>query len=568
MRLVLLLLDVPKIRLASAIFGSILNGASTVAALICVLHSLRGGSLSWWQFVCFAALAVISRTFTRMTIKRLTASSLLRLRRRLLRSILKIPLEQFERIDPARLLVAFTSDLASLGAAVRNFVHLFSGAAFLLTCVAYLSWVSPQRGAVTAFLLLLAIAVAVLLRLLEKSHGRATRMSWDRVVQVFKSVLEGIKEMRLNRTLARQVLRKFEDRARDMQRTAGQRGWYSEAVAIWIQSISFVILGVAVFGPFDDTAKLVAGGYGILALIYMRWPLQSLIADSSGFADASVALQRLNELGLDLSVDVKPSDRPLQPRATARKPLLAPKWNNLTLHDVAFRYEAGHPDDDFALGPINIVLHPEEIVFISGGNGSGKTTLLKVLTGLYTPTRGTIHFDDMLVDQTNGRLYRSKFAVVFSDFCLFEQVADLNYQALSAEAERLAARFRFKPWMLAPPDTADRVVKLSSGERRRAALLMAMLEDRPIVVFDEWAADQDPQYKDLFYKDTLPSMRAKGKLVIVLSHDERYFHLGDRVLWLERGEPPIWRNPQSFAETPATPPGDPDGKATIVEPAK
>ena len=93
-------------------------------------------------------------------------------------------------------------------------------------------------------------------------------------------------------------------------------------------------------------------------------------------------------------------------------------------------------------------------------------------------------------------------------------------------------------------------MKLSSGERRRAALLMAMLEDRPIVVFDEWAADQDPQYKDLFYKEILPSMRAKGKLVIVLSHDERYFHLGDRVLWLERGEPPVWRNPQSFAETP------------------
>ena len=174
----------------------------------------------------------------------------------------------------------------------------------------------------------------------------------------------------------------------------------------------------------------------------------------------------------------------------------------------------------------------------------------------------------MLVDETNARLYRSKFAVVFSDFCLFEQVADLDYHGLNAEAERLATRFKFKPWMLAPADMSDRPAKLSSGERRRAALLMAMLEDRPIVVFDEWAADQDPRYKDLFYKEILPSMRAKGKLVIVLSHDERYFHLGDRVLWLERGEPPVWRTPQSFAETPATPPGDPDEKTAIVELAK
>jgi putative pyoverdin transport system ATP-binding/permease protein len=568
MRLVLLLLDVPKIRLASAIFASILNGISTVAALVCVLHSLRGGTVLWWQFVCFAMLAILSRIYARLTLKRLTAASLLRLRRRMLRAVLKIPLERFERIDAARLLVAFTSDLANLGAALRNFVHLFSGAAFLLACLAYLSWVSPPRGAVTAFLLLLAIAVAILLRTLEKKHSHATRMSWDRVLQVFKTVLEGIKQMRLNRTLARQVLRTFEDRARDMQRTAGQRGWYSEAVAIWIQSISFVILGVAVFGPFNDNEKLVAGGYGILALIYMRWPLQSLIADSSGFADASVALQRLNELGLDLTGDVRPAERPLQPRAEARKLLASPKWNSLTLRDVTFRYHAGHPDDDFTLGPINIVMHPEQIVFVSGGNGSGKTTLLKVLTGLYRPTKGTIHFDDMLVDDAKARLYRSKFAVVFSDFCLFEQVADLNYQALGAEAERLAARFKFKPWMLAPPDKSDRVAKLSSGERRRAALLMAMLEDRPIVVFDEWAADQDPVYKDLFYREILPSMRAKGKLVIVLSHDERYFHLGDRVLWLERGEPPVWRSPQSFSDAPTTPPNDPDERTTVAEPAK
>ena len=243
----------------------------------------------------------------------------------------------------------------------------------------------------------------------------------------------------------------------------------------------------------------------------MRWPLQSLIADSSGFADASVALQRLNDLGLDLTADIRPADRPWQPHTAVRKILSSPNWSTLTLHDVAFRYDAGHPEDDFALGPINLVLHPEQIVFISGGNGSGKTTLLKLLTGLYTPTKGTIHFDDLLVDETNPRLYRSKFAVVFSDFCLFEQVADLNYHALNAEAERLAARFKFKPWMLAPADNPDRAVKLSSGERRRAALLMAMIEDRPIVVFDEWAADQDPVYKDLFYQEIFALVAGQRK---------------------------------------------------------
>lgn len=520
----------------------------------------------WWQFMCFAALAVVSRTYARLTLNRMMGASILRLRRRMIRSILHVPLEALERIGAARLLVSFSTDLTSIGAALRNFVHLFSGAAFLLACLVYLAWLSPERALVTGFLVLLAIAVAVLLRQMERQHGRAARAAWDHIVQVFRMLLDGVKQMKLNRMLGRQVLRTFEMRVRAMQNAGNQRGWYSEAVSIWIQSMAFLILGLAVFGPFGDTTQLMAEGYGILALLYIRGPLQSLISDSGAFAEASVALQRINDLGLTLSEEIDRPDRQL--RREMRGPNMlsfSPNWKSLTLHDVVFRYDGGHPDDDFALGPMDIALHPREIVFISGGNGSGKTTLLKVLTGLYTPAKGTIRFDDVTINEKNVRLYRSKFAVVFSDFCLFEGVADLNHEELTVEAERIAKRFRFKPWMLSPRDTLDGSVKLSAGERRRMALLMALLEDRPILVFDEWAADQDPQYKDLFYNEILPSMRAKGKLVIVLSHDERHFHVGDRVLWLERGRRPVWRTPDSFEDMKQTPTSH---GSEIPEPAK
>jgi putative pyoverdin transport system ATP-binding/permease protein len=553
MRLLLVLLEVSKIRLAIAIFASIVSGISTVAALICVLHSLRGTSVLWWQFMCFAALAVVSRTYARLTLNRMMGASILRLRRRMIRSILHVPLEALERIGAARLLVSFSTDLTSIGAALRNFVHLFSGAAFLLACLVYLAWLSPERALVTGFLVLLAIAVAILLRQMERQHGRAARAAWDQIVQVFRMLLDGVKQMKLNRMLGRQVLRTFEMRVRAMQNAGNQRGWYSEAVSIWIQSMAFLILGLAVFGPFGDTTQLMAEGYGILALLYIRGPLQSLIFDSGAFTEASVALQRIDNLGLTLSAEIDRPDRQLRREMRGRNMLsFSPNWKSLTLNDVVFRYDGGHPADDFALGPMDFALHPREIVFISGGNGSGKTTLLKVLTGLYTPTKGTIRFDDVTINEKNVRLYRNKFAVVFSDFCLFEGVADLNHEELTVEAELIAKRFRFKPWMLSPRDTPDGSVKLSAGERRRMALLMALLDERPILVFDEWAADQDPQYKDLFYNEILPSMRAKGKLVIVLSHDERYFHVADRVLWLERGQRPVWRTPDSFAEVKQT----------------
>lgn len=569
MQLLILLSEVPKLRLVIAILASVISGISTVAALICILQSLRSTHILWWQFICFAVVAVVSRTYARLIPKSLMATAILRMRRRMIRSVLHMPLEEFERIGAARLLVGFTTDLSSIAAAVRNFVHLFSAAAFLLACLAYLAWLSPDRAAVTAFLLLLTIGVAILLRRLERRHGRTTRSALDRIVHVFRTVLDGVKQMKLNRTLSRQVLRAFEDRMRDMQKSGGQRGWYSEAVAAWIQSMSFVILGIAVFAPFSETSRFLAAGYGVLALLYMRGPLQSLVADSGAFAEASIALQRINELGLTLSKDVERPDRAAKREMRRSMAMsVSSNWESLRLREVVYRYEGGHPDDDFTLGPADIVLNPREIVFVAGGNGSGKTTLLKVLTGLYAPTSGAIHLDGVAIDATNVGLYRTKFAVVFSDFCLFEQVADLHYDEFSFEAERDAKRLRLKPWMLAPRDASDGSAKLSAGERRRAALLMALLEDRPILVFDEWAADQDPHYKDMFYREILPSLRSKGKLVIVLSHDERYFHLGDRVLWLERGEPPVWRTPQSFPEAAKTPPTDAGGKTEIVESAK
>jgi putative pyoverdin transport system ATP-binding/permease protein len=564
MALLQLLLETSRIRVASAIIASVVSGISTVGSFVCILHSLRSGDVLLWQFTAFAVLAVASRAYARMTLSSLMGTSILRLRRRMIRSILHIPLEEFERIGAARMLVGFTNDLTSIGAVVRNFVHLFSSMAFVLAAVAYIGWLSPERAVVTAVLLIIAIAVAVLLRQFERQHSSAVRGAWDRAIHVFRMVLDGVKQMKLNRPLSRQVLRTFESRVREMQQSGGQRGWYSEAVAIWIQSMSFVILGVAALGPFGDTT--IAVGFGVLALLYIRGPLQSIISDSDAFSKASIALQRVNDLGLTLSGDIERPDRQLRREARKSNMLtVSPNWKSLTLHDVVFRYDGGHPEDDFSLGPIDIALQPREIVFISGGNGSGKTTLLKVLTGLYTPAKGSIRFDDVLVNEKNARFFRSKFAVVFSDYCLFEGVADINYEDLSFEAARIAKRFKFKPWMLSPRDTSGGAVQLSAGERRRAALLMALLDDRPIVVFDEWAADQDPQYKEMFYKEIVPSLRDKGKLVIVLSHDERYFHLGDRVLWLERGKRPMWRTPDVFADPPPAPP---EGGSEVAEPAK
>ena len=529
--------------LATAIFASVLSGFAAMGALICVFESLRSGNILWWQFALAAALAILIREFARITLGRLATKSVLRLRRRLVRSVLHVPLLDLERIGSARLLVAFTSDLNGVASAVRNLVSLFASPAFLVAMVAYLGWLSPDRAVVTTILLVVCIVGAVLLRRQEKQQRHAAREAWDRVVHVYHMLLDGVKQLKLNRQLARQVLRSFEDRVRDQMQSGPRRARSFDVVGTWVQFMFYVILGTAVFGPFGDGALLRRGyGYGLLALLHIRGPLASLIADSRAFADASVALQRITELGVTLSVDQEHD-------ATRHVPASPGHWRSLDLRGVVFKYQGENSADAFTLGPLDITLHPGEIVFVAGGNGSGKTTFAKILTGLYAPTGGSIRLDGTVIEDETVRWFRSKFSAVFADFCLFEDVADLRPRQVAKEAERLAVRLKLERWMLTTAESSGTSAALSSGERRRIALLMALLEDRPILIFDEWAADQDPRYKDLFYKEILPRIRDSGKLVVVISHDERYFPTADRVLWLERGKPPIWRAPSSFTGT-------------------
>jgi putative ATP-binding cassette transporter len=538
MQLIRLLSRISVVMLVTAILASVLSGVAAMGALICVFESLRSGNILWWQFALVAAFAILIREFARVTLARLATKSVLRLRRRLVRSVLHVPLLDLERIGSARLLVAFTSDLNGVAAAVRSLVSLFSSSAFLVALVAYLAWLSADRAGVTTILLLVCIAGAVLARRFETQQRAAAREAWDRVVHVYNMLLDGVKQLKLNRQLARHVLRSFEDRVHDQMQTGARRSRSFDFVGNWVQIMFYVILGTAVFGPFGDTDLLRRGyGYGLLALLHIRGPLASLIADSRIFTDASVALQRITELGVTLSED--------QESDTARHvPTSAAPWRSLTLQDVVFRYQSESSSDLFTLGPLDLTLRPGEIVFVAGGNGSGKTTFAKILTGLYPPSSGSIRLDDTIIEDDGVRRFRSKFSVVFADFCLFEGVADLRPQQVAKEAERLAVRLKLEQWMLSTTESSG--ATLSSGERRRLALLMALLEDRPILVFDEWAADQDPRYKDLFYKEILPRIRDSGKLVVVISHDERYFGTADRVLWLERGKLPVWRTPASF----------------------
>jgi putative ATP-binding cassette transporter len=244
-------------------------------------------------------------------------------------------------------------------------------------------------------------------------------------------------------------------------------------------------------------------------------------------ARGRVSLRKVEELGFSLA-----------PAATdlADGPPAAP-FRQIELAGVIHSYMSERDEKEFTLGPIDLTFKPGELFFLVGGNGSGKTTLAKVLAGLYTPTKGEIRIDGQRVDAGNLDWYRQHFSAVFSDFHLFEAL--LGLRPIEGNFDRTVKSYLTRLQLEHKVQVTNGVLSttsLSQGQRKRLALLAAYLEDRPAYVFDEWAADQDPEFRELFYRSLLPELKARGKAVLVISHDDRYFDLADRLVKLDYGK--------------------------------
>ncbi|WP_067651365.1 ATP-binding cassette domain-containing protein [Nocardia harenae] len=188
----------------------------------------------------------------------------------------------------------------------------------------------------------------------------------------------------------------------------------------------------------------------------------------------------------------------------------------------------------FALGPLDLVFEPGQITFVVGGNGSGKSTLAKLITGLYIPRTGSISLNGEKVDHENVEWFRQNSSAVFTDFHLFEDYLGFDRPGIDDEVRHYLEQLRIAD-KVTVEDGKLSTIALSQGQRKRLALLTALLEDRPIYLFDEWAADQEPRFRDVFYGEILNDLKRRGKTVIVITHDDRYFDRADQLVKLDFG---------------------------------
>jgi putative pyoverdin transport system ATP-binding/permease protein len=515
--------------IATVVLISVVAGMANTAMLVVINNTLatlgEPGTLVY-RFAALVALLAAAKYFSQIMLVRFSTMTTANLRVQLSERIIRTPLRRLEQLGPNRLLTTLTNDVPSVAGALAQVPNLVVNGVIVIGCLSYMAILSWKLFLLAISGVLVVMAIYHLLEQRARHLFELARDQTNILMSSFRALIGGRKELQLHQARRASFLdRGIRQTAYTMaQYRVGATRYYTMAETIG-ETLVFLVIGVLLFGAamLGETSTMVLTGF-IIAFLYMMTPLQFVLNTFPNLTEADISISRIEQLRESLDLDLPEISSTRSAHRT---------WSSIELRDVVHTYFREEDSTSFTLGPINLVLEPGRTVFLTGGNGSGKTTLAKLLTGLYAPAEGAVLLDGERVEEADSQHYRELFSAVFSDFHLFDELYGLEAGDAAAADYLNLLRLNDK---VTVTDGRFSTLALSQGQRKRLALLTAYLEDRPIYLFDEWAADQDPTFRDFFYHDLLAGLKARGKTVIVISHDERFFHLADRLIKLDYGQ--------------------------------
>jgi putative ATP-binding cassette transporter len=525
----------PYLLMLAILVGSI--AGVTAAALIALTNSavtdyghLTAGIAL--RFVGLVFVLLLSNYLSRILILYAATRLMLDLRLLFCRQLVRRPLRELEESGNHSILATLTEDVANISEAFRILPTFCINCAVLIACVIYLTSLSGSMLILAAtylgFILLTCLGPEVRAKRLLDS----ARDHWNQVVKHFQAMTEGMMQLKLHQPRCEAFLHgPLAESAASHWRYTLRGNHIYVLIASWVEAQYFILFGITVIGLTHFGAISSANLFAYaLTVLYLRTPVMILMEILPSMARGRVSLERAEKMGLELG------ELRIASRSRRDQPLPASPFQCIELKQVLHRYYREKEGREFVLGPIDLTIHAGELILMIGSNGSGKTTLAKLLTGLYTPEAGSICMDGELVTEETLERYQQSFTAVFSEYYLFECLLGLSTvdQDRDAAARDLLVQFELDH-KVKIVNGALSTTELSRGQRKRLALLNAYLEDRQFYVFDEWASDQDPAFREVFYRQCLPDLKARGKTILVVSHDDRYFDVADRVLRIEFG---------------------------------
>ncbi len=497
-----------------------------------------------WTFAGLAVMAMLSRTLSLVLFERLSQHALAELRRYISSRVLATDFRRLEIIGGAKVQSALSEHSTNVAQFFVILPAILTNAVTVVGCMIYMAMLSWQIFLAAVVTVGLGSLGYHLVHLRAIRHLNRASTEQDRLFGHFRSLTDGAKELRLHArkrsAFNDQVLGQSIEQVR-RSRALGMSMFV--ASTSWGKFLFFAFIGLVIFvlvGDMPDRSRVMTGF--ALIFIYMVVPLEILLLNIPRANLARVAAERIDDITRHIPSAAN--------AAAAGPPRPLCGFENLTLQAVTHRYYHERSDEVFELGPLDLAFQPGSVTFLIGGNGSGKTTLAKLLVGLYAPESGEVLLDGKRIDDQSRDQYRQLFSAIFSDFHLFDRLLELQRTDLDEAGNRLLRRLHLQH-KVKVSGGAFTTRALSQGQRKRLALVVACLEDRPFLVFDEWAADQDPVFREVFYRQLLPELKAREKTVLVISHDDRYFHLGDRLLKLEDGQLSALEGPAAGVDLPA-----------------
>ena len=453
-----------------------------------------------------------------------------KVRTRITNKIRQSELLFFENIEKSHIYTRINQDTNFISQSALLIINSCQSALILVFCLFYIAWLSKVAFFITVGAIIAAVIIYLMYR---KEVNHLLQEITDKETELFDSlthIVDGFKELKVNRRKSDHVFTHFKDISDSTEKIKIKTGIAFVTDFVYSQTFFYILIAILVFllPMFIDTYSEVIIKL-VMAVLFIIGPVEMVVGVIPVLARANVAvgnLYKLEEL-IDKEGGIIPQTEqaPFQPIESFRE---------IRIDKATFNYKDKDEKVLFHLGPIDLSIKSGEVVFLVGGNGCGKSTLLKLLSGLYYPSSGVLYLDDDVLSKPIYPSYRELFSLIFADFHIFDRLYGFGEVDTKKVNDLIKLMELDKKTQYVDGKFTE--TNLSTGQRKRLALIAAFLEDKPIYMFDEVAADQDPEFRAYFYNELLMDLKKRGKTVIAATHDDKYFHVADRVLKMEYGK--------------------------------
>ncbi|WP_196137570.1 cyclic peptide export ABC transporter [Aliikangiella sp. G2MR2-5] len=472
---------------------------------------------------CFLILAI--RTISEVILLRVAALVAKDFRTRFYHQISNAPIAALEKLGSSKLIASINIDVPRVVMGARIIPGLLINSVSLVGMLGFLLYLNAE----VFKLVIMAIVFGVITYQIPMLFGRKiftrSRNIRDELQEGIRGLVYGAKELKLSSekraVFFEKVLNKHEQEILKNDKLAHT---IVNVTSSFGELMSFFVIGLVsfVFVNYHSMTQQELIGV-VMALLYLVGPMGIILNAIPQLTVSMVSVRKIGQL-----LKAIPNEE------IERSAKDFDSWQSIKFNKVYYQYESPDDEPGFEVGPISIEIEKGKITFIIGANGSGKSTLSKLITLHYLPQKGTISFGNQPIDRESVFTFRQSISAIYSDYFLFDQLL-IN---VDSDKERLANEYLDLLHLSSKVKITDgrfSTISLSDGQRKRLALLVAFLEDKPVYLFDEWAADQDPVFKRVFYHRILPELKKKNKAVIVISHDDKYFHVADKIIVMEQG---------------------------------